>query len=116
MGRGVGWCKDHVGVTLSERADRAFADQRVLITWIIIGLIAGYVANLILRGRRMNPIFTILIGVLGAFVGNFIFSLLQIQESPDLLTGINIRWIDLITALVGAMIVLVIFLSIFRHR
>jgi uncharacterized membrane protein YeaQ/YmgE (transglycosylase-associated protein family) len=87
-----------------------------IITWIIIGLIAGYVANLIVRGRRMNPIITILIGVLGAFVGNFLFSLLQIQVSPDLLTGINIRWIDLITAMVGALIVLVIFLSIFRHR
>ncbi|MEP7293322.1 MAG: GlsB/YeaQ/YmgE family stress response membrane protein [Chloroflexota bacterium] len=87
-----------------------------IITWIIIGLIAGYVANLILRGRRMNPIVTILIGVLGAFVGNFIFSLFQLQVSPDLLTGINIRWIDLITALIGAMIVLVIFLAIFRRR
>ncbi len=87
-----------------------------IITWIIIGLIAGYVANLIVRGRRLNPIVTVLIGVLGAFVGNFIFSLFQIQVSPDLLTGINIRWIDLITALIGAMIVLIIFLAIFRRR
>ena len=87
-----------------------------IITWIIIGLIAGYVANLILRGRRMNPIVMILVGVLGAFVGNFIFSLFQIQVSPELLTGITIRWIDLITALIGALIVLVIFLAIFRRR
>jgi uncharacterized membrane protein YeaQ/YmgE (transglycosylase-associated protein family) len=87
-----------------------------LITWIIIGLIAGYVANLIVRGRRMNPIVTVLIGVLGAFVGNFFFSLFQIQVSPELLTGINIRWIDLITASIGAMIILIIFLAVFRRR
>lgn len=87
-----------------------------IITWIIIGLIAGYVANLLVRGRRMNTLVTVFIGVLGAFVGNFLFSLFQIQVSPDLLTGINIRWIDLITAMIGAIIVLIIFLSIFRHR
>lgn len=87
-----------------------------IITWVIIGLVAGYIANLIVRGRRMNPIVTILIGVLGAFVGNFLFSLLQLQVSPDLLTGINIRWIDLITALIGAMIVLILFLAVFRRR
>ena len=66
-----------------------------IITWIIIGLIAGYVANLLVRGRRMNTLVTVFIGVLGAFVGN---------------------WIDLITAMIGAIIVLIIFLSIFRHR
>ncbi len=87
-----------------------------VITWIIIGLIAGYVANLIVRGRRMNPIITVLIGVLGAFVGSFLFSLFQIQVSPELLTGINIRWIDLITASIGAIIILILFLAVFRRR
>jgi len=87
-----------------------------IITWIIIGLIAGYIANLILRGRRMNVLVTILVGVVGAFVGNFIFSLFQFQVPPALLTGIDIRWIDLITASIGALIVLIIFLAIFRRR
>ncbi len=87
-----------------------------VITWIIIGLIAGYVANLIVRGRRMNPIITVLIGVLGAFVGNFIFNLFNLQVSPDLLTGINIRWIDLITASVGEIIILFLFVAVFRRR
>ncbi|MBI1257747.1 MAG: GlsB/YeaQ/YmgE family stress response membrane protein [Chloroflexi bacterium] len=87
-----------------------------VITWIIIGLIAGYLANLLVRGRRMNPIVTVLIGVLGAFVGNFLFTLLQVQVSPELQTGINIRWIDLITASIGAIIVLILFLAVFRRR
>ena len=87
-----------------------------VITWIIIGLIAGYLANLLVRGRRMNPIVTIIIGVIGAFVGNFLFNLLQVQVSPELLTGINIRWIDLITASIGAIIILILFLAVFRRR
>jgi uncharacterized membrane protein YeaQ/YmgE (transglycosylase-associated protein family) len=64
----------------------------------------------------MNPIVTVLVGILGAFVGNFLFSLVQIEVAPELLTGINIRWIDLITAMIGAMIVLVLFLAVFRRR
>jgi uncharacterized membrane protein YeaQ/YmgE (transglycosylase-associated protein family) len=100
---------------INEPVTVTFIPSQV-ITWIIIGLIAGYVANLIVRGRRMNPIVTVLIGILGAFVGNFLFSLVQIQVSPELLTGINIRWIDLITALIGAMIVLLLFLAVFRRR
>ncbi|HVU13395.1 MAG TPA: GlsB/YeaQ/YmgE family stress response membrane protein [Phototrophicaceae bacterium] len=87
-----------------------------VITWVIIGLIAGYIANLLVRGRRMNPIVTIIIGVLGAFVGNILFTVLNVQVSPALETGINIRWIDLITAAIGAIIILIIFLAIFRRR
>lgn len=87
-----------------------------VITWVIIGLIAGYLANLIVRGRRMNPIVTVVIGILGAFVGGFLFSLLNIQVSSALTQGINIRWIDLITASVGAIIVLILFHAVFRRR
>ena len=87
-----------------------------VITWIIIGLIAGYLANLLVRGRRMNPIVTVIIGILGAFVGSFLFTILQVQVSPELQTGINIRWIDLITASIGAILVLILFLAVFRRR
>lgn len=102
-------------VPINEPVTLTFIPSQV-ITWIIIGLIAGYLANLIVRGRRMNPIITVLIGFLGAFVGNFIFNLFQIQVSPELLTGINIRWIDLITASIGAIIILILFLAVFRRR
>ena len=101
--------------TINTPVTITFVPSQV-ITWIIIGLIAGYIANLIVRGRRMNPIVTIIIGILGAFVGNFLFSLLQLQVSPELLTGINIRWIDLITAAIGAILVLLLFLAVFRRR
>jgi len=87
-----------------------------VITWLIIGLIAGYIANLLVRGRRMNPIITIAIGIIGAVVGSFLFTVLQIQVSPELNNGITIRWIDLITASIGAIIILILFLAVFRRR
>lgn len=102
-------------VPINQPVTLTFIPSQV-ITWIIIGLIAGYVANLIVRGRRMNPIITVIIGVLGAFVGTFIFTIFQIQVPPELQDGINIRWIDLITASIGAIIILILFLSVFRHR
>jgi uncharacterized membrane protein YeaQ/YmgE (transglycosylase-associated protein family) len=91
-----------------------FIPSQVL-TWIIIGLIAGYIANLLVRGRRMNPIVTIIIGIIGAIVGSFLFNLLQVQVDPVLLSGISIRWIDLITASIGAIIILLIFIALFRR-
>ena len=100
---------------INEPVTVTFIPSQV-ITWIIIGLIAGYIANLLVRGRRMNPIVTIVIGILGAIVGSFLFNLLNVQVSPELLTGITIRWIDLITASIGAIIILLIFLAIFRRR
>lgn len=102
-------------VPINDPVTITFIPSQV-ITWVIIGLIAGYIANLILRGRRMNPIVTVVLGVLGAFVGSFLFTLLQIEVAPELLTGINIRWIDLITASIGAMILLLVFLTLFRRR
>ncbi len=102
-------------VPIDQPVTLTFIPSQV-ITWIIIGLIAGYLANLIVRGRRMNPIVTVVIGILGAFVGSFVFNIFQIQVSPELLTGINIRWIDLITASIGAIIILILFLAVFRRR
>src|SRR5262249_2914220 len=87
-----------------------------VITWIIIGLIAGYIANLIVRGGHMSSLVAVFVGILGAIVGGFLFTLLRIQVSPVLNDGITIRWIDLITASIGAIIILILFLAVFRRR
>ncbi len=87
-----------------------------IITWIIIGVIAGFIANLVVRGRHMSTLVAALLGIIGAIVGGFLFTLLQIQVSPALNDGITIRWIDIITATVGAVIVLFLFVVVFRRR
>jgi uncharacterized membrane protein YeaQ/YmgE (transglycosylase-associated protein family) len=54
-----------------------FVPQSV-IAWIIIGLIAGWLAGTVSRGRGFGCIANILLGLVGAVLGGWIFSQLHI--------------------------------------
>lgn len=79
-----------------------------VLTWLIAGLIAGWVFGSVVPGRRMSLFGSLLIGFLGAIIGGVLYNLLNIETSPVLLTGITIRWIDLVVAFIGALVVLLI--------
>jgi uncharacterized membrane protein YeaQ/YmgE (transglycosylase-associated protein family) len=80
-----------------------------IISWIVIGLIAGIIAKLIV-GDRLGWIMTILLGIIGAFVGGYVFGLFG---GPSV-SGFNL--ISIVVAAVGAIIVLVIYNLISRRR
>ena len=44
-----------------------------ILTWIIVGLVAGLLASLVMRGGGYGLIGDIIIGIVGAFVGGWIF-------------------------------------------
>ncbi len=92
----------------------SFQPSQVL-TWLLVGLIAGALAS-IFAGERISMIGSLVVGLLGALIGGFLFTLLRIQPSAALEAGITIRWIDIIVAFVGALIVLIIFGGVFRRR
>ena len=48
--------------------------QQSLVGWLIIGLIAGWLAGKLSRGRGYGCIGDIVLGVLGAFIGGWIFA------------------------------------------
>jgi uncharacterized membrane protein YeaQ/YmgE (transglycosylase-associated protein family) len=52
--------------------------SRSLISWIIIGLIAGWLAGTIARGRGYGCFVNILLGMVGAVLGGWIFTKLGI--------------------------------------
>jgi uncharacterized membrane protein YeaQ/YmgE (transglycosylase-associated protein family) len=52
--------------------------QRGLIGWIIIGLIAGWLAGTLSRGRGFGCIVDVILGLIGAVIGGWIFSKLGI--------------------------------------
>jgi uncharacterized membrane protein YeaQ/YmgE (transglycosylase-associated protein family) len=87
-----------------------------VVTWIVIGLIAGSLAGLIVRGSRFGYITSLIVGLVGALVGGFLFKVLQIPVSPALENAITIKWIDIIVAFVGAVIVLLIVGGFYRLR
>ncbi|NDJ78851.1 MAG: GlsB/YeaQ/YmgE family stress response membrane protein [Chloroflexi bacterium] len=77
-----------------------------LLAWIIIGLLAGLIASMFVRGR-ISLFGLLFVGLLGAVVGGFVFfDLLEVQPSPELVDGILIRWIDIIVSVVGALLVM----------
>ncbi len=73
-----------------------------IIAWIVLGAIAGFVANLIAGGNE-GIVGTVLLGIIGAVVGGFIAgSVLGIAD----ITGLNAS--SILVAIFGAVIVLVV--------
>jgi len=71
-----------------------------IIGWIILGLIAGFIASRIVNHRGSGLVMDIVLGVIGALVGGFIFSFFGAAG----ITGFNIY--SMIVAVVGAVVVL----------
>ena len=75
-----------------------------LIAWIVVGLIAGWLAGLVMKGRGYGVVGDIILGIVGALVGGFLAAnLLRIR---DPLNGINVETI--LVAFVGAVIVIAV--------
>lgn len=76
-----------------------------ILAWIVLGLVAGAIAKLILPGKQGGGwIITLLLGVVGAFVGGLLGNLVVGRAIGDL--GDPWTWI---LAIVGAIIVLLIY-------
>jgi len=74
--------------------------SRSLISWIIIGLIAGWLAGTIARGRGFGCLVNIILGMVGAVLGGWIFTKLGIFGGG---------WLySLAAATVGAVVLVVI--------
>jgi len=80
-----------------------------IITWIIIGLIAGALAKLIMPGDDPGGIIvTIIIGMVGSLLGGFLASLVG-------LGGGGLIW-SIIVAVIGAIILLAIYRAVVGRR
>ena len=51
-----------------------------VIAWVVIGLLAGWIAGKVSRGRGFGCIANILLGLVGAVLGGWIFTKLGIQQ------------------------------------
>ena len=83
-----------------------------ILSWIVVGLIAGVLAKWIMPGKDPGGILvTILIGIVGAIVGGFLVTLVV---PGDVITGINITTI--IVATLGAILLLIVYRLITNRR
>lgn len=74
-----------------------------IIAWIVLGLIAGFVASQVVNRSGEGLILDIVLGIVGAFVGGYLFTLFG--AAP--VTGLNLY--SMLVATVGAIVVLVIY-------
>jgi len=77
-----------------------------VIAWIVIGLVAGWLAGRITDSRR-GLLRNLAIGLIGSLVGGFLARKLGIEVVPDF-------WGELITATIGALIFLFVWQAIRR--
>ncbi len=81
-----------------------------LIAWLVLGLVAGFIASKLINKSGEGLILDIFLGVFGAMVGGILFTTLG--AAP--VTGLNIYSLEV--AVVGAVVVLVIFHAIAGRR
>jgi uncharacterized membrane protein YeaQ/YmgE (transglycosylase-associated protein family) len=74
--------------------------QGGLITWLFLGLIAGWLAGLVMKGSGYGLIGDLLFGLIGALVGGFLFGML--------VEGDYGFWGSMVVAFLGACILIAI--------
>jgi len=81
----------------------------ILISYVVIGFLAGAVARFLVPGRDpMGCLGTILLGVVGSFIGGFVWELIEFHR-------VELRPIGFIGSVLGAIVVL-LFRRVVSHR
>jgi len=73
----------------------------ILLIWLVVGAVAGWLASTLVRGGGMGLIGDIVVGVLGAFIGGWLLPRLGIHLGIGLVSVI-------ISATIGAVVLLLI--------
>jgi uncharacterized membrane protein YeaQ/YmgE (transglycosylase-associated protein family) len=91
----------------------AFArvDGHHIIAWLVIGLIAGMLASLVVRGSGLGFVRDIIVGLIGAVIGGLILH----AVTHGAHTSVKI-WKEIVVAFVGAVILLFIVKIFDRSR
>jgi len=79
------------------------------IAWIVLGLIAGFIASKVVNKSGEGFILDIVLGVVGAVVGGYLFQTFGMAG----VSGVNLY--SILVAVVGAIVVLVIYHAIRRR-
>ena len=81
-----------------------------LLAWIVLGLIAGFIGSKIVNNTGQGVLVDILLGVVGAVVGGFLFN----QFGQPGVSGLNLY--SLLVAIVGAVVVLWLYHTLIGRR
>jgi len=70
-----------------------------IIVWIIVGAVAGTIADWLVSGVNMGCLGTVIVGIIGAFVGGWLLGLLGVSIGTGIVN-------EIVTASIGAIVLL----------
>jgi len=70
-----------------------------IIVWVVVGGVAGTIADWLVSGVRMGCLGTVIVGIIGAFVGGWLLGALNVSIGTGIIN-------DIITASIGAIVLL----------
>jgi uncharacterized membrane protein YeaQ/YmgE (transglycosylase-associated protein family) len=71
-----------------------------ILSWIVVGLIAGWLAGIVMKGGGYGVVGDIIVGIVGALVGGFLAT--RLFGTPGAVNGINLT--SIIVAFLGAVL------------
>ncbi len=77
-----------------------------LFGWVMVGLLAGWLARKVVRDDRTGCIYTMIVGVLGAVIGGWLMATID----EDGVTGFSLR--SIVVAAIGAVLLLLVLQAI----
>lgn len=84
----------------------------IILIWIVVGVIAGFLARLVVRGEGPGGIIgDLVLGILGAIVGGWLSGLVGLHQS---VSGINLA--SILVAFIGAVVILGVMRMLDRGR
>lgn len=83
-----------------------------LISWIILGAIAGWLASTVMKSNPSGSLVTnIIVGIIGGFVGGWVLDLIGVGGG---VSGLNIA--SILTAFIGAVVLLAVLRLVQKRR
>ena len=80
-----------------------------LLTWIVLGLIAGFIASKIVNRRGEGMVLDIVLGIVGAILGGWLFATFGMAG----VSGVNV--FSVFVAVMGAIVVLIVYHLLLRR-
>ena len=81
-----------------------------ILAWIVLGLIAGFIASKLVNRSRGNLFLDLAVGVAGSFVGGFVFTRLGYADAD----GVDLY--SILVATIGAVVVLFVYHAFVGRR
>jgi uncharacterized membrane protein YeaQ/YmgE (transglycosylase-associated protein family) len=104
------WAARNVLLVAAGSEASAKVTNMSIIGWIVLGLIAGFIASKIVNKTGEGVLLDIVLGIVGAVVGGFLFA----QFGAEGVTGFNLY--SMFVAVIGAIVVLLLYHAVAGRR